>query len=753
MKLLKHVIMKTKIATTKFTKSLIVGLSLMSGTLYAQSSSIWTSISDYSKIGIRTENGKLISSNAEVSALITKLDITTITKAFPSSRNAGLNNVYEIGCNCDENDLLQQVSKLSSVFVRPEIAPKYELLNTPNDYSIAFTNDYALNMIKAQDAWGITKGDSSVIIGISDSNYDLNHEELVGKYTYVTPGMTNSNYNHGTAVAITAAGNTDNLMGKSSIGFNSSLQLREMNYNELLAATYSGAKVINVSWTSGCYENTYAQMVIDEVYNNGTVIIVAAGNGSTCGGASNLVYPAAHNHVISISSVGPLDNHERTIGNPATTHQHNSSVDLCAPGYDVALTVGSGWYLTGNGTSFAAPYVSGTVALMLAVNPCLTPDDVEMILKQTAVSIDSINPLYAGNLGAGRLNAFAAVQMASTYNVMTITSSSSLDCSNFNQEISLQVTGGYAPYSVSWNTNETGMNITNAQGGLEYTALVADSNGCIAQYTTSVSSISPLSFDAQINNVNCNGETSGSIEIAVTGGTAGYTYLWSNGETSSDLYNLGIGIYQVKITDGQGCNVLTDFTITQPTALTASTVYQNLTLATVGSIDLTVNGGTLPYSYSWNNGMTTADLTTVAPGFYEVGITDAHGCVVSSNLTVLDNQMLQHEYIFTSMNIPLDTATSQLTINPTEGTMGINEIAEQSVTLYPNPAIGVTHIEWSGLEITSLQLIDMTGQIVSTIAITSITSNYELTQESAGEYFVKMNLSNGSSVVKKVTFI
>jgi len=47
----------------------------------------------------------------------------------------------------------------------------------------------------------------------------------------------------------------------------------------------------------------------------------------------------------------------------------------------------------------------------------------------------------------------------------------------------------------------------------------------------------------------------------------------------------------------------------------------------------------------------------------------------------------------------------------------------------------------------------MTGQIVSTIAITSITSNYELTQESAGEYFVKMNLSNGSSVVKKVTFI
>jgi hypothetical protein len=85
--------------------------------------------------------------------------------------------------------------------------------------------------------------------------------------------------------------------------------------------------------------------------------------------------------------------------------------------------------------------------------------------------------------------------------------------------------------------------------------------------------------------------------------------------------------------------------------------------------------------------------------------------------------------------------------------MGINEIAEQSVTLYPNPAVGVTHIEWSGLEITSLQLIDMTGQIVSTTAINSMISTFELNQEKAGEYFVKMNLSNGGSVVKKVTFI
>jgi len=156
--------------------------------------------------------------------------------------------------------------------------------------------------------------------------------------------------------------------------------------------------------------------VIDEVYANGTILVAAAGNGGTCGGSSNLVYPAAHNHVIAVSSIGPLDNHERTIGDPATTHQHNSSVDICAPGYDVALTVASGNYITGNGSSFAAPYVSGTIGLMLSLKPCLTFEEVVEILTQSAVNIDAQNPSYIGMLGAGRLNANAALALTKKIN-------------------------------------------------------------------------------------------------------------------------------------------------------------------------------------------------------------------------------------------------------------------------------------------------------------------------------------------------
>jgi subtilisin family serine protease len=167
-----------------------------------------------------------------------------------------------------------------------------------------------------------------------------------------------------------------------------------------------------MSWTSGCTYNSYAQTVIDEIYNNGTFIVAAAGNGTTCGGANNLVYPAAYNHVFAVTSVGSSDNIERTIGNPNTRHQTNSSVDICAPGHNVPLTAAPGWYLYNSGTSFAAPYVTGTIGLMVATNPNLTNSEIDSILRLTAINIDVINPAYVGKIGAGRLNSADAVRIA-----------------------------------------------------------------------------------------------------------------------------------------------------------------------------------------------------------------------------------------------------------------------------------------------------------------------------------------------------
>jgi len=331
-------------------------------------------------------------------------------KAFPKSKQRNLQNVYEFECTCHETELytaLHKVPGISSI----EYAPKFETLELPNDYTSVFAGNWALDLIGAQTAWTYTTGDSAINIAISDQNYYINHEELSGKVTYYDNTNT-ATKTHGTAVATIAAGNTNNNVGLASIGYNSSLSLFRMNYNDMLVASYNGARVINLSWTSGCTYNQYAQLIIDEIYANGTFIVASAGNGTTCGGANNLVYPAAYNHVFAVTSVGAQDNIERTIGNPNTRHQTNASVDICAPGHNVPLTAAPGWYINSSGTSFAAPYVTGTVALMLSANPNLTTNEIDSVLRISATNIDSLNSAYIGKIGAGRLNSAEAVRIA-----------------------------------------------------------------------------------------------------------------------------------------------------------------------------------------------------------------------------------------------------------------------------------------------------------------------------------------------------
>jgi len=384
----------------------IASVLTLSVNLFSQNS-VWLTIEEGQNVPVKREN-KFISNNQQLNSILESYEITNVERVFPDSKNKILQNVYQIDCNCNEVELLQNLTNKSNVVSRVEITPSFETLELPNDYTSSFSNNWALSLINAEGAWSYTTGDTSVRIAISDQNFYQNHEELVGKVKYYDATNT-STKTHGTAVAITAAGNTNNSTGISSIGYNSSLGLFRMNYNDMLKASYNGYKVINLSWTSGCTYNYYAQLAIDEVWNNGTFIVASAGNGSTCGGADNLVYPSAYNHVFSVTSVGSNDSH---ISQNGSTHQHNSTVDICAPGYNVPLSAAPGWYLYSNGTSFAAPFVSGTVGLMLSVNPNLTNNQIDSILRLTAVDIYSINPQYVGKLGSGRLNSEEAVRIA-----------------------------------------------------------------------------------------------------------------------------------------------------------------------------------------------------------------------------------------------------------------------------------------------------------------------------------------------------
>jgi hypothetical protein len=403
---------------------IILTLLCFSTLSYSQTGKVWVTIpSDVDTPYLGTD-GRWKANDSAFNAQINLLEISSSGKALPASRNATLQRVYELTCNCLQAELEDRLSTNVSVVSGVQRAPVYDTLHTPNDYNIQpGMNNYALNLINAQTAWDITTGDTNVVIGISDQGYSPTHSELVGKYVYLNSG---SNFTtHGNAVSILAAGRTNNNNGLSSIGYDCKLWLGNMNYSSMLAAAYAGIRVINLSWASGCYYNIYEQQAVNEAYAAGAFIVAAAGNGNTCGNGNSgaYVYPAAYNNVFSVTSIGPNDNHMRIPNDTTSTHQHNNQVDLSAPGYDVAVNPFEGWYIQSSGTSFAAPYVSGTIGLMLSQNPCLSRKDIDTILRITSVNIDTLNPLYAGKLGAGRLNAQAAVQLASGWatNPMAVT--------------------------------------------------------------------------------------------------------------------------------------------------------------------------------------------------------------------------------------------------------------------------------------------------------------------------------------------
>ncbi len=700
---------------------MVVVLSQIATGVFAQENRIWTKIQNFNALNLQQVENRLSSDNVKLNQLISNHSILSIHKAVPSSKMSSLQDLYEIDCNCDANDLLVEIARMSDLFIKPEIGPNYQTLQGPDDINLAFSFDYALHLVKAPEAWEITRGDSSIRIAISDAGYIFSHPELLDKVDVVSSNIVQSNTAHGTAVAIAAAGATNNSYGKSSIGYNSRLELRGMNYNELLEASYAGARIVNASWAAGCFYSSYGQDIINEIYNNGTVIIAAAGNGSTCGGPSYYVYPAAFDHVISVTSIGPSNNHERTIGNPETTHQHNDKVDICAPGYDVALSTSTNVFTTGNGTSFAAPMVSGAAALILAVNPCLTPDDVEFILKNSADTISNfLNPAYAGLIGAGRLDVDKAVRLALQFNTMSAEVKLNTVCDFNEQYFELQNISGQSPFSIQWSNGDSGMiGLIGAPG--EYSVLVKDSLGCLFSYKSIVEAYTPIALQGDLDHVSCFGFSDGSVSLDISGGSGVYVINWSNGAETNTLYDMPAGYYHVTVADEFGCTKTESFELVAPQPLVVDVAITHPNEFELGAVEVNVTGGTPEYSFSWSNGMSSDQLLGLDAGIYQVTVVDANGCA-SSKLALLQQQTVA----------------------------GITSNTELTHNLYPNPATEKVTIDFASTEIFDIYLINSSGQAVDVRFDQVSTTEMNVSTLSNGIYYVEMRDKKGGVIREKL---
>ena len=691
-------------------KSLTLTVAFLAATFISFSqepSKIWLTISNPSDVPFENEAGVLVSNDASLQDAISSLNITEVEKAIPSSRQAALLSVYELtSYTSDVVDMYAELTNSLEASSKVVYAPVYETLNAPNDYLKVFPEDYALDLINAQDAWDVTTGNSDIVLAISDQNYFTDHDEIAGKYVYYDATNTSSQ-THGTAVAITAAGSTGNNIGKSAIGYNSSLALYKMNYNEVLDASYAGYRVINLSWSSGCSYNQYVQDIINEVYDNGTFIVAAAGNGSTCGGPSNLVYPASFDNVFAVTSTGPNDNHERVIGDASTTHQHNASVDLSAPGYDIAISAAQGWYLYGSGSSYASPLVTGTIGLILDANPCITNAEISWLLKASSTNVDALNPSYAGMIGAGRLNAKAAVDMAIEINKFSLDISSGVTCQSNSGQIEVEIVGGTAPYTTQWSNGATDLILSDLSVG-HYDLTVVDASGCQLDTSIVIEEVIPTQFEGTVQNVTCNGAANGAIDVTVLDGTPGFTFEWDNGMMTEDISGLVAGTYRLKITNGNGCSVWGSYTVEQSASLVAELEVIQPTADEDGEIDLTVSGGVAPYTYTWANGETSEDLFNVTAGFYEVTVMDANGCDVITN-TIVEEMSVA----------------------------GIEDMDGIQTSVYPNPTTDVATVTWNSAAVTNITIVNANGQVVQNAAV-AMQNTYKVEDLNPGMYFINL---------------
>jgi gliding motility-associated-like protein len=201
--------------------------------------------------------------------------------------------------------------------------------------------------------------------------------------------------------------------------------------------------------------------------------------------------------------------------------------------------------------------------------------------------------------------------------------------------VDLTVAGGTAPYTFLWSNGATTEDLADIIAG-NYTVTITDANNCIANSAGNVSEpAESLTGTIVVSDVLCSGGATGSVDLTVTGGTAPYTFLWSNGATTEDLTNVVAGYYTVTITDANNCTAVSGGTVLEFIGTVVATDVLCYGGAT-GTLDLTVTGGTAPYTYLWSNDSTTEDLNGVAAGYYTVDITDASGCTVNSSGTVAE---------------------------------------------------------------------------------------------------------------------
>ncbi len=280
-----------------------------------------------------------------------------------------------------------------------------------------------------------------------------------------------------------------------------------------------------------------------------------------------------------------------------------------------------------------------------------------------------------------------------------------ISCSNACTGMAyITVTSGTPPYLTQWNdplgqTNDT----ASALCAGDYSVTITDALGCNTTLNTTISATPPVVANAAVTDATC-GVCNGQIAATPTGGTGMYNYIWSNGQNTSSISNLCVGLYSVSITDAIGCNAVISVPVSNVSGPTSALINSS-NVTCFGLCDGAVTGispigGVAPYTYNWiQGGQTTSTLSNLCAGTYFVQITDANGCSLIDSVVI--------------------TQPASMLANPSFSAPSCGA-CDGSVSINPTGCAGIVSVLWN------------TGS-----------SSLSLTNLCAGVYSVNLTCSNG----------
>ncbi|HTA28595.1 MAG TPA: choice-of-anchor tandem repeat GloVer-containing protein [Bacteroidia bacterium] len=343
------------------------------------------------------------------------------------------------------------------------------------------------------------------------------------------------------------------------------------------------------------------------------------------------------------------------------------------------------------------------------------------------VSITDINGC------SGSVASVTISQVSALRDSIVKTATINVSCNGGNNgSATVGIRAGTPPYTYTWNPN---VSSTATAAGLSmgiYTITVMDNAGCSGSaITVSISQPDVLRDSAaSLTHVGCYGGNGGTASIGTRGGTAPYTYLWSNGKTTYNVTGLTFGVYTVSVTDNNGCsNTIGSITITQPAAALTSTIPTPTCLGGGnGTITISAGGGTAPYHYAWSNGNTSSSMT-VASNTYHITVSDAHGCNSTNSVVLACPEALHRE----EMESPAPPCCATI----------------DNVNLYPNPNKGQFNLTGLQPDMT-VEMYDYTGRKIST-QLSTFNSQLliDISSEPNGIYLIRVLDKDGNIVGQK----